>query len=155
MWKTNWALNGACLILVTTAIVLGVVLSLVFIRLARMCPPAGERRIYAIGLLATAIVYLIFALAGAASARWLFLESLGVIIYGFAAWAGLRGLHLLLAAGWALHVAWDVALHLTGAGAQYTPQWYPWSCLAFDLVVAGAVLALSKRLSFNLQLQDN
>jgi hypothetical protein len=25
------------------------------------------------------------------------------------------------------------------AGAAYTPDWYPWGCVAFDLVVGGAV----------------
>ena len=27
-----------------------------------------------------------------------------------------------------------------GAGAGYTPAWYPWFCISFDLVVAGGVL---------------
>jgi hypothetical protein len=39
-----------------------------------------------------------------------------------------------------MHVLWDVSLHLSGAGAMYTPDWYPWGCVSFDLVVAGAVL---------------
>ena len=51
----------------------------------------------------------------------------------------------MLAAGWAAHVAWDVLLHLSGAGAEYTPHWYPWLCVSFDLVMAGAVLASSRR----------
>ena len=40
-----------------------------------------------------------------------------------------------------MHPVWDVALHLTGTGAGYTPDWYPWGCVSFDLMVAGAVLA--------------
>ena len=51
----------------------------------------------------------------------------------------------MLAAGWALHIAWDMTLHLRGAGAEYTPTWYPWACLSFDLVIAGAVLVLVNR----------
>ena len=65
---------------------------------------------------------------------------LGVLLYGAAAWVGFRRSAALLALGWAMHVVWDVALHLQGAGAEYTPGWYPWGCLSFDLVVAGAVL---------------
>jgi len=47
----------------------------------------------------------------------------------------------LVAAGWAGHVFWDVLLHLGDApGAGYTPAAYPWLCLSFDLIVAGAIL---------------
>src|ERR1044072_3669549 len=126
-------------------LILGTALSLVLVRLARTCSPIDERRVYAVGLIVTALVYVIFGVVGGASPRWLALESLGVVIYGAAAWGGLRGWHSFLAVGWALHVAWDVALHLRGAGAEYTPPWYPWSCVSFDLVIAGAVLALMKR----------
>ena len=133
------------------ALILGTVLSLVLVRLARTYPPVGERRVYAVGLVVTALIYVIFGVVGGASARWLALESLGVVIYGVAAWAGLRGWHSLLAAGWAIHVAWDLALHLRGAGAEYTPPWYPWSCVSFDLVIAVAVLVLMKRATSDLR----
>ncbi len=132
-------------------LILGAALSLVLVRLARAYPPGGERRVYAVGLVVTALVYVVFGVAGGASPRWLALESLGVVIYGAAAWAGLRGRHSLLAAGWAAHVAWDVALHLRGGGAEYTPPWYPWSCVSFDLVIAWAVLALRKRATADLR----
>lgn len=128
-----------------TALFLGIVLSLAFVGLARMCPPGRERLIYAVGLVITALIYVVFGIAGGASAQWLALESLGVFLYGAAAWGGLRGRHWLLALGWAAHVAWDVLLHLSGAGAEYTPHWYPWTCISFDLIVAGAVLASSRR----------
>jgi hypothetical protein len=72
-------------------------------------------------------------------------EVLGVVVYGAAAWGGLRGMPRLLAAGWAAHVAWDVLFHLTGTGAEYTPYWYPWLCLSFDLIIAGAVVASTRR----------
>jgi hypothetical protein len=101
--------------------------------------------VFAVGLIVTALVYVIFGLVGEAGAGRVALEGLGVVIYGAAAWAGLRGRHSLIAAGWALHVAWDVALHLGGAGAEYTPAWYPWGCVSFYLVIAGAVLMSVKR----------
>lgn len=126
------------------ALLIGAVLSLVLVRLARSKGPKGERRIYAIGLVAAALLYVVFGLVGGAGARWLVVESLGVIVYGAAAWAGQRWWRSLLALGWAAHVAWDVLLHLNGAGADYTPAWYPWLCISFDLVIAGSVLASSR-----------
>lgn len=128
-----------------TALLFGAVLSLALVALARKYPPRRERRVYAVGLVITAIIYVVFGVAGGAPARWLAFEILGVFLYGAAAWAGLRGRPWLLALGWAAHVAWDVLLHLSGAGAEYTPYWYPWSCVSFDLVIAGAVLASSRR----------
>jgi hypothetical protein len=80
----------------------------------------------------------------AAQAHGSSLEALGVLLYGAVAWVGFRKSAALLALGWAMHVVWDVALHLQGAGAEYTPDWYPWGCLSFDLVVAGAVLTIPR-----------
>lgn len=131
--------------IITLALLGGVISSLIVIGLARMKNPQGERRIYAAGLLGAALVYLLLALAGGASARWLGVESLGVIIYGAVAWAGLRGWPGLLALGWAAHVAWDTLLHLNGAGAEYTPGWYPWLCISFDLVIAAAIVVSFRR----------
>lgn len=128
------------------ALPLGTALSLCLVWLARTYAPGRERRVYSAGLVIAALLYVAFGVVGGAGARWLALESLGVLFYGAAAWGGLRGRHYwLLAAGWAAHVAWDVALHLTGAGAEYTPSWYPWLCVSFDLVMAGAVLVSSRR----------
>jgi hypothetical protein len=129
----------------TIALLLGTVLSLALVGLARMYPPGRERRVYAVGLVVAALVYVVFGVAGGANAQWLALESLGVFLYGAAARGGLQGLPWLLAMGWAAHVAWDVLLHLSGAGSEYTPHWYPWLCVSFDLVMAGAVLASSRR----------
>ena len=85
------------------------------------------------------LIYFAFALVGGPSARSLALEAVGVLLYGGAAWLGFRKSTALLALGWAMHPVWDVALHLTGAGAVYTPDWYPWGCVSFDMIVAGAV----------------
>lgn len=127
------------------ALLLGAVLSLALVGMARRHPSGRERRVYAVGLAVTALIYVVFGAAGGAGARWLALEILGVLLYGAVAWGGLRGRPWLLAAGWAAHVAWDVLLHMSGAGSEYTPHWYPWLCVSFDLVVAGAVLASSRR----------
>lgn len=127
------------------ALLVGAALSLALVGLARRYPPGRERHVYAVGLVVTALIYVVFGVADGAGARWLALEILGVLLYGAAAWAGLRGRPWLLAVGWAAHVAWDVLLHLSGAGSEYTPHWYPWLCVSFDLVVAAAVLASSRR----------
>ncbi len=128
-----------------TPLLLGAVLSLALVGLARTYPPRGERRVYAVGLVIAALVYVVLGLAGGAGARWLALESLGLLLYGAAAWGGLRGRRWLLTLGWAGHVAWDMPFHLRGAGSEYTPPWYPWLCVSFDLIMAGAVLASSRR----------
>ena len=122
------------------ALVVGIVLAFGFLLWTRRQPDGGSR-FYAIGLAVTALIYFVFAVIGRADARSLALEAGGVLLYGAAAWLGFRKSAALLALGWAMHVVWDVSLHLQGAGAAYTPDWYPWGCVSFDLIVAGAVLA--------------
>ncbi len=119
-------------------LVVGTLLAFGFLLWTRAQPDAG-RRLYAIGLGVTALIYVMFPVIGGAGARALGLEALGLLLYGAAAWIGFRKSTELLALGWAMHAVWDVALHLQGAGAAYTPDWYPWGCVAFDLVVGGAV----------------
>jgi len=128
-------------VLIATTLLAGAALALALVYLARRRSPEGELRLYAIGLLVAALIYVGFAVLGGASQRWLALELLGVLGFGAVAWAGLRGRSaLLLAAGWAAHTLWDVLLHLDGQAAAYTPDCYPWLCLGFDLVIAGALL---------------
>lgn len=127
------------------ALLPGIVLSLALVGLARRYPPTRERGVYAVALVIAALIYFVLGLAGGASAQSLAFEILGLFLYGAVAWGGLHGKPWLLAVGWAAHVAWDVLFHLSGFGAEYTPDWYPWFCVSFDLVIAGAVLASSRR----------
>ena len=120
------------------ALLVGIVLAFGFLLWTRAQPDGGHR-LYFIGLLVTALIYVIFPIVGGGSARSLGLEATGLVLYGALAWAGYRRSAAILGLGWALHVLWDVSLHLQGAGAAYTPDWYPWGCLSFDLVVGGAV----------------
>ena len=131
------------------ALVVGIVLATPFLMWTRSQPDAG-RRLYAVGLGVTALIYLVFALIGGGGGRSLALEGGGVLLYGGAAWLGFRRSAAVLALGWAMHVVWDVALHLKGAGAGYTPFWYPWGCGSFDLMVGGAVLASGARREWRL-----
>jgi hypothetical protein len=125
---------------ITIALVVGIALAFGFLVWTRRQTDGG-RRFYAIGLAVTALIYVVFPLVGGAGAQALGLEAVGVLLYGGAAWLGFRKSVTLLALGWAMHPVWDVALHLQGAGAEYTPGWYPWGCVSFDLMVAGAVFA--------------
>jgi hypothetical protein len=119
-------------------LVVGALLAFGFLLWTRAQPDAG-RRLYAVGLAVTALLYVVFALIGRAGPRSLGLEAVGMLLYCAAAWLGFRHSAALLALGWAMHPVWDVALHFQGAGAGYTPDWYPWGCTSFDLIVAGAV----------------
>lgn len=102
----------------------------------------AERWGFAVGLAAAAAVYLVFALVGGAGALWVAVEALGMGVYGGLAWAGWRGSARWLVLGWALHPAWDLGLHLLGAGGAFVPAWYAWACLSFDLVLAWAAWRL-------------
>ena len=126
------------------ALIVGIVLAFAFLLWTRAQADAG-RRLYAIGLAVTALIYVAFALIGGAGTRSLALEAGGVVLYGAAAWVGFRKSVALLALGWAMHPVWDVALHLQYPGAAYTPDWYPWGCVSFDLMVAGAVFVAFAR----------
>ncbi|HYC31336.1 MAG TPA: DUF6010 family protein [Gemmatimonadales bacterium] len=124
-------------------LIVGIVLAFGFLWWARRQPDGGSW-LYAVGLVVTALIYVGFAVIGGADARSLGLEALGMLLYCAVAWAGYRRSAAVLALGWALHILWDVALHLEGPGAAYTPGWYPWGCVSFDLVVAGAVFVSAR-----------
>lgn len=99
----------------------------------------------AVGLTVAALVYVVFA-AIAGAWGWLAVELGGVLLYGAFAWLGAYRATLWLAAGWALHVAWDAGLHLAGPGAAIAPSAYPLLCIAFDALVAVAIaLGLHRR----------
>ena len=116
-------------------IVLGMVLGAFFMVLTRARSQDGDL-ILALGLVVAALIYVGFALLGRASLVWAFIEGMGVAGYGLLAWCGVRFSRWWLVAGWGLHPVWDVWLHLVEQGAHFTPVWYVWACLGFDLVVA-------------------
>jgi hypothetical protein len=103
-----------------------------------------EDVIYALGLVVAALVYVGFALAAGAGTAVLIAELVGVALFGAVAWLGVRRTALWLAAGWALHVGWDLLLHpLSGPG--YAPAWYVRACIGFDLVVAAWIALRAER----------
>lgn len=121
----------------TLWLLLGLGLGAAFLAFART-RGRGEERVLALGLLVAALFYVAFALAGAERV-WVLVEVAGVVVYGALAWLGLRHSLLWLAAGWGLHVLWDVGLHLAGGGAGFAPEWYVLICITFDLLVAGYI----------------
>ena len=123
------------------ALFIGAALALILVALARTRRPEEARRIYGIGLVVAALIYVGFAAADDASSRSLAIEFVGLLVYATAAWIGVRRWPVLLALAWAAHAGWDL-LHLSSA---YTPDWYPWACGSFDLIVAGALLLPERR----------
>lgn len=66
------------------------------------------------------------------------LEIGGVVLYGMFALLSKRYTPHWLAAGWALHMCWDVFLH-SPSTTPYVPNGYAMACLGFDIVIAGYI----------------
>ena len=94
-----------------------------------------ERKAYSNGLLIAAAIYPFFALLPF-DAAWLGIEALGILVYGAFVWLGRRVSFYFVAAGWLLHVLWDVGLHLRGPGRHVAPDWYAIACVSFDVLLA-------------------
>ena len=116
----------------------GGVLAWLYIWRAQRNPNLGEMKNYAFGLIIAALIYLVFAVRGAAP-EWLGLELLGVAIYGGVALLGLRYSSLLIALGWGLHPIWDALIHPLYT-IEFVPTWYALACVSFDVVMAGYIV---------------
>lgn len=117
---------------------LGVMAAAAVVFYARRGGRARESRVFAVGLAVAAGLYVAFALVGGAGPAWIGVEAAGFAAFALLAWAGHRWSGWILAAGWILHVAWDVGLHLVTA-RPFVGTWYPNLCITFDLAVAGYV----------------
>jgi hypothetical protein len=114
--------------------VVGVVLATGFVLLVRWSGSfTKEKHLLAIGLVVTALTYVVFGLSSDSSG-WIITELAGVAIFAIFAWLGLRRSGWFLAIGWALHPAWDAGLH--GYATPFVPHWYIGACIGFDLLVA-------------------
>ena len=87
-------------------------------------------------LVMAAALYVMFAVMARMPWTWLAVESAGVVLFGAFAVLGLRRSWWWLAAGWALHPVWDIALHYFGPGDAFAPDWYTVPCFSYDLAVA-------------------
>jgi hypothetical protein len=124
-------------------LVAGAVQALVLVAVAfllsRFTGDIVGRSLLAVFLFVAAALYILFAVQAGEGTFWLVGEVVGVGIYGTMALFGLRGSPWWLAAGWAAHPIWDVALHYFGPGGSFAPAGYTITCLSFDLVVAAYV----------------
>src|SRR5919202_4255583 len=90
-------------------------------------------------LFGAASTYIVFAVQAGEGAFWVVGEIVGVGIYGTIGLLSLRGSPWWLAAGWAAHPIWDVALHYVGPGGSFAPEAYAITCISFDLLVAAYI----------------
>jgi hypothetical protein len=105
-----------------------------------------ELQVLASGLVLAALIYVIAALVQGAT-EVVLLELAGAAVFGLFAALGLRKASVWLAIGWALHVGWDLAAQL--ADEPVLPLWYAITCLAFDVVVAAAILRVHPLVSIS------
>jgi hypothetical protein len=117
----------------------GAVLSAIAFLVSRFARDVVGRAFLALFLVVAALAYVVFATREAAGPGWLAGELTGIAIYGAMGVVGVRRSPWWLAAGWALHPVWDIALHYVGPGRAFAPETYTITCLSFDLVVAGYV----------------
>ena len=108
--------------------------------LSRFSSDIVGRSLLAVFLFVAAGLYIVFAARAGENAYWVLGELIGVGIYGTMALRGLRHSPLWLAAGWAAHPLWDVALHYFGPGGSFAPASYTITCVSFDLLVAAYVV---------------
>jgi len=116
-------------------IVVGLLLASGFILLVRLS--RSYARLFAIGLVVTALIYVGLAFFNNAL-TWIPIELAGVAIFAVFAWLGLKKSGWWLAAGWALHPLWDAGLH--DYSTQFVPHWYIGGCIGFDLLVAAYIV---------------
>lgn len=116
----------------------GTVLALGFVAIAKRFGRRNEMFVYAVGLVTAAIIYIGFALVGAADAHWLAVEVAGLLLYAGFAWLSTRS-PWWLAVGWLAHAGWDTGLHLVAGTPAFVPRWYPAVCLGFDFLVAAMI----------------
>ena len=129
--------------MIATYLVAGAIQALVLVAgaylLSRFTREIVGRSLLAVFLFVAAALYILFAVRAGEGTFWVVGELAGVGIYGTMALWGLRGSPWWLAAGWAAHPIWDLALHYIGPGASFAPVGYTITCLSFDLLVAAYV----------------
>ena len=122
-------------------ILLGAALAAGYVGLAEWVGGRLRTPAYGVGLVVVGLIYVGLA-TSAGTGSWINTEIGGALVFAALAVGGVRRYPMLLALGWALHVAWDVLLHI-GPGSEFVPRWYVPACVGFDLVVAGAIFATS------------
>ena len=122
----------------TIQLLVGALSCLAFVLVARRAGRKRELILYAFALVVAALMYVGFAVIGAAPGSWLVLESGGLALFSLVALLGLRISAWALVLGWAAHGVWDLLLHGV-LEVGFVPEWYPIVCLGFDLFLAGYI----------------
>lgn len=123
---------------------MGGLLALLFVTWVSKRPGHVRVRVLAIGLVVVAWIYVLFSMTDFYP-YWFAIEIAGVLIFSAFAVLSFKYSVWFLAAGWLIHVAWDVVLHGSGA-TPFVPGWYPGLCLGFDVVVGGDICVKKKEL---------
>jgi len=118
-------------------ILIGFLLAVVLILAARKIFPKKDVELWRTGLVVAAVIYVGFVLLGGATNQ-LPMELGGVVMYGTIAWLSKKYTLHWLAAGWALHICWDVFLH-SKESTPYVPEGYAALCIGFDIAIAGYI----------------
>jgi hypothetical protein len=113
--------------------------------LAMLAPLPERVQIYvsAWSVLLAAVIYLTWGTARGdlGQRRWLSAQTAAVLGFGAVALAAVAvdpaAARYVLATGWLLHAAWDVAHHRAD---RVVPRWYAETCLVSDLIIATALL---------------
>ncbi len=140
--KLSWYLTHSELVirvLIEGAIGSAVIAAVGFM-LSRFTRDSAGRAFLVILQFTAAGAYFGFAVVGQAGPLWLLIELGHIICFGVMGLLGLRGSVYWIAAGWALHPVWDIALHYVGPGNAFAPWPYTIACVSFDLVVAAYVV---------------
>jgi hypothetical protein len=117
---------------------LGAILLVLTTIAAAMLPMEDRIGLFALILALTAGIYLGFAWIDGRR-LWVTLEGLVALLLLGLALAGLRSAPALIALGFLLHIAWDLAHHPRGIRTRIAP-WVPPACLLYDLGVAALIL---------------
>ena len=110
------------------------------VRLARRY----EFPLLSVMILGAAVPYIVYGL-GDQPLSGLGVELFGVILFLGFALLGVMSSAWFLAAAWAVHGVWDVAVPAF-ADVGYMPEWYAPICLGFDLAISGYVVTVLRGL---------
>ena len=104
-------------------------------------------RVFRIGLVVAAIIYLNLAWIYDASSSFLLIEGAGVLVFLIVALASMGRFVKLLAWGWLAHPIWDLALHAPVGSFTHSPRWYVFACVGFDVIVGMYLLKRESNLN--------
>lgn len=127
---------------------IGLLWALLFVFVARRFSLRVEHSLYA-GLVAViAAIYLGLAWWNQAPGPWLAIQAGGLLLYGSAAWIGLRRFPIALGIAILTHAAWDLghllAVRNDALVSSFLPPHYEILCIGFDGLAGVYALARAK-----------